>query len=84
MGISRYMVCKYLKRCGVTTEKIFNQFDDGFFNKDTEESFYWAGFIAADGCVLASNNKKSADPDMVSKCCRGVCKSHRGFTWRYA
>jgi hypothetical protein len=25
--------------------------DWDFFSKDTEESFYWAGFIVADGCV---------------------------------
>jgi len=25
--------------------------NDDFFKKDSEESFYWAGFIAADGCV---------------------------------
>jgi hypothetical protein len=26
-------------------------FDDGFFSGNTPEAFYWAGFIAADGCV---------------------------------
>ena len=31
--------------------------DDNFFSHDTPESFYWAGFIAADGCVRSG--KKS-------------------------
>ena len=31
--------------------------DKDFFARDNEESFYWAGFIAADGCVL--DNRKS-------------------------
>lgn len=26
--------------------------NDNFFASDTERSFYWAGFIAADGCIL--------------------------------
>lgn len=26
-----------------------------FFNEDSEQSFYWAGFIAADGCVFSKN-----------------------------
>jgi len=30
-----------------------------FFSKDTEESFYWAGFIAADGCVYSKKSKYS-------------------------
>lgn len=34
--------------------------DEGFFSKDTEESFYWAGFIAADGCVRIKKSKYSA------------------------
>ncbi len=29
--------------------------DDSAFSKDTEESFYWAGFIAADGCIKEKN-----------------------------
>ncbi len=29
--------------------------DHNFFSKETEEAFYWAGFIAADGCVNIHN-----------------------------
>lgn len=34
--------------------------DHNFFSRDNEKSFYWAGFIAADGCVhkkIKHNNK---------------------------
>jgi hypothetical protein len=29
-----------------------------FFSKDNEESFYWAGFLAADGCLYKKQNSK--------------------------
>ena len=32
--------------------------NDDFFSQDTAESFYWAGFLAADGCVL--NTKRTS------------------------
>lgn len=30
--------------------------DDNAFSRDTEESFYWAGFLAADGCIKERGN----------------------------
>jgi hypothetical protein len=33
------------------------QCDESFFNKENEQSFYWAGFIAADGCVKSKDGK---------------------------
>jgi hypothetical protein len=30
--------------------------NENFFAEDTEASFYWAGFIAADGCLLDKHN----------------------------
>jgi len=27
--------------------------NDDFFKEETEASFYWAGFIAADGCMVS-------------------------------
>ena len=31
--------------------------DDNFFSRDTPEAFYWAGFIAADGCLYLKHEK---------------------------
>ena len=51
--------------------------DESFFTRDTAESFYWAGFIAADGCVFYTRPNKtsgflgiglsSVDRDMLIK-----------------
>jgi hypothetical protein len=65
-SISESTLYKKFKQFGITFDKIskFNV-DDNFFSVDTEESFYIAGFIAADGCIknndlvikLSSNDK---------------------------
>lgn len=47
-GIVIAMANKYLYSC-----------DETSFLKDNEESFYWAGFIAADGCVMIKNEKNN-------------------------
>ena len=31
-------------------------FDERFFSRDSELVFYWAGFIAADGCIRKRGN----------------------------
>ena len=49
--------------------------DDDFFSRDTEESFYWAGFIAADGCVKAHGHKNE-DICVVSMGLSRKDKSH--------
>lgn len=36
---------------------IKNKCDERFFSCDTPQSFYWAGFIAADGCVCLDKGK---------------------------
>lgn len=33
------------------TKSVVYKVNHDFFSKDNEESFYWAGFIAADGCI---------------------------------
>jgi hypothetical protein len=33
--------------------------DHEFFSRDTPESFYWAGFMAADGCIKSRSNTLS-------------------------
>lgn len=42
-----------------------NTFDENFFEKDNEQSFYWAGFIAADGCVRFQKSKYSVVPSLI-------------------
>jgi transposase len=47
-----------LKRNGYTINKpIHYDFNSDFFKNDNEKSFYWAGFIAADGCVKEIKRK---------------------------
>jgi hypothetical protein len=38
-----------------------------FFSKDDEKSFYWAGFIAADGCVYKRSNSKTLNIALAEK-----------------
>jgi hypothetical protein len=33
--------------------------NDNFFSNDNEQSFYWSGFIAADGCVFERGHSKT-------------------------
>lgn len=42
----------------IKTETSKYSCDHYFFSKDNERSFYWAGFIAADGCVYKKGNIK--------------------------
>jgi len=58
------IVIYYCKKFGVkTVPKLSYTCNDGFFSKDTEESFYVAGFIAADGCIL---QHKSDEPNCLN------------------
>lgn len=34
--------------------------DENAFTLDTQEGFYWAGFIAADGCILTRKGRKKS------------------------
>lgn len=43
-------------------------FNEDFFNQDSEESFYWAGFIAADGCLYIKKSKYSNLPTVELVC----------------
>lgn len=45
---------------GTTDKKSLRKYDvdDEFFSKESESVFYWAGFLAADGCVQRSKNIK--------------------------
>lgn len=49
-----------MQRNGIKiNEQIRYSFDEDFFKGESEEVFYWAGFIAADGCLLRRNEKES-------------------------
>lgn len=47
----------YTKTCGCAKSKYL---DHSCFDENNEESMYWAGFIAADGCVTDENEVKIA------------------------
>ena len=49
--LKKYERIHGLNEINISNSKKIYSYDDDFFTKDTPESFYWAGFIAADGCV---------------------------------
>jgi hypothetical protein len=55
-GITRQTAANKLRRAGFIVNRRPKKYscDDAFFSQDTPESFYWAGFIAADGCIKKS------------------------------
>lgn len=64
--IPRSTVERYCKVFDVkTTPKISYEVDHNLFSTDTEESFYLAGFIAADGCI---NQHKCSEPNYIRIC----------------
>lgn len=57
LGISHETARIKLKAFGILNKPILYTCNDDLFSQDTPESFYWAGFIAADGCVKLHNKK---------------------------
>jgi len=56
LGIGKTTAYRYRKKNNIQIIKYkMYESDDDYFAQNTEGSFYWAGFIAADGCVM---NKK--------------------------
>ena len=56
-NVSSGCIIKYMKYYDLPYTKRIKYFcDDGFFSRDNEESFYWAGFMAADGNVSKQND----------------------------
>ena len=54
-GVDSGTIKRYMLRHGLKVPvKVRYDCDHDFFSKDSEESFYVAGFIAADGCVRSS------------------------------
>jgi len=69
LGISKYFVGKCVKKnnavvpCGGRNKNIL---DNDFFANNSVESFYWAGFIAADGSVV--EDKRCALSSLCISC----------------
>lgn len=57
LGISHETARYKLKKLGVLNKPIVYTCNEDFFAQYTPESFYWAGFIAADGCVKLKDGK---------------------------
>lgn len=67
-GISRETVRYYIHQYGLEYNKlkIYNV-DHEFFSRENEESFYIAGFIAADGCVKKRKNTHELQIGLAQK-----------------
>lgn len=48
----------YMNKYNISRKKNKNICDEDFFSRDNELSYYWAGFIAADGCVYEYKSYK--------------------------
>lgn len=57
-GVSKNTISYYFKKLDIPYNKKVAQYpvDHNFFSKEDEGSFYWAGFLAADGCILIRKN----------------------------
>ena len=64
IGCSAEGLRKKMIKNGISVNKrIRYSFNERFFSEDSEASFYWAGFIAADGCLY----KKTLSIGLSSK-----------------
>jgi Staphylococcus phage endonuclease len=57
-GLHYTTISRKLAKYDITISKVIYRCDEDIFSKDTEEAFYLAGFIAADGCVNEHTNKQ--------------------------
>jgi hypothetical protein len=61
LNVSIDSISKYMKLYQISYEKHYTGLYDcneNYFQFDTPDSFYWAGFIAADGCVVKRQYSK--------------------------
>jgi intein-encoded DNA endonuclease-like protein len=68
---------KYMIRCGLNFKpQVRHECDHNFFSRENEETFYIAGFIAADGCVKDRKSSSGATrPEMAI----GLSKEDKSF-----
>lgn len=77
LGISSDSIKSYMKKFEIDFKpQIRYEFDKDFFEKETEESFYWAGFIAADGCVKDRKSKNGNRIWEISLCLAELDEGH--------
>lgn len=58
LGISAWSVREILIKNDITIVRTKYTCDHAFFDKDTPESFYFAGLLAADGCITSEKYSK--------------------------
>ena len=62
LGCTKEGVRLVMQRHNIATnDPIRYSFNEHFFSEDSEKSFYWAGFIAADGCLKKHGNSDELD-----------------------
>ena len=67
-GVSGDTVSRYMEDFGLIPNKKINYNCNHYiFSTDTENSFYLAGFIAADGCIMSKGKGKVLSIDLSSK-----------------
>jgi hypothetical protein len=57
-GVSKGTISYYFKKLNIPYKHKVSNYDvnHNFFANDDEKSFYWAGFLAADGCISVRKN----------------------------
>ena len=57
LGCTGETIRTEMHKLGLSINKpILYSCNESFFNEDNEKSFYWAGFLAADGCIVEKDN----------------------------
>lgn len=69
LDISKPMIIDLMRFHKIDYKKAMGPYtaDDDFFSRDNEESFYWAGFIAADGCVKEKGKSRILNVGLSKK-----------------
>jgi hypothetical protein len=57
-GVAQRVICDRPRGLGVIASPVINSCTERFFSHNTPEAFYWAGFIAADGCIVDTRGCK--------------------------
>lgn len=62
--LNRHILSRELKEHGITISRRKFKCNENIFENINENTAYWLGFIAADGCVTATNNREK--PSVLS------------------